>query len=184
MIKLFDSFIFTPLQRHKVNIDIAAQAQHAVDGRAAQEFFPAAARRLTQHELRDLTLAGNLDESFCNIVASGVYDLGPQVFGQHRVFLQAFHGGLSMSLGLSAILEPADQFVRESEIALRLDIDSDEVSAQTMRKPPGVTNDLTGMRARIETDHHALAGGPDGVDAVFAHILLKLLLRFLCCAAQ
>src|SRR5215469_5052063 len=108
---------------HQVNIDICTHPQHAVDNGAADELFPATARRLTQHNLRHLPLPGDLDQRFGNITTLRADDLGPQIFCEHGIRLQPPQGLFPVPLRVSTVPEPPDELASEGQVALRLDRD-------------------------------------------------------------
>src|SRR5450759_1996641 len=97
----------------QVDIDIVIHAQQAVDDRAAQQLLPGAAGWLAQDDLRDLTLACHLDQRAGDIRAAHTDDLGPQIFGEHDMLLQATLGYLSLSDRIAAIFEQAYESTHE-----------------------------------------------------------------------
>src|SRR5579885_130750 len=135
-------FLIAP--RHQVNIDIGGKTQQTIDDRAAQQFFPMATGRLSQHNLCHALFTRDLSQGFSKIAAFGTNDLGSQVFSECGMLFQTPTSLLSVSFRVTPIFEPADQFAGESEIALRLDRNSNQIGVQPMRQPPGITNDLPG----------------------------------------
>jgi len=89
---------------HQVNIKCCIQAQQAIDHRTPDELFPATARRLPQHHLRDLALFGDGKQRAGKILAARTDDLGAQILGQGSMLCQTTPGRLALLPGLAASL--------------------------------------------------------------------------------
>src|SRR5579884_2851199 len=109
-----------------MNVNVCTEPQQAIDNRATQNLLPATSCWLTQHYLRHLSFAGNLDELFSDIIALRTDDLRTQVFCEHCMLFQSTLGILPVLPCLSAILEQSSEFAPESKKALWLDRDRDQ----------------------------------------------------------
>src|SRR5215472_15612491 len=100
------------------------------------------------------------------------------------MLFQALSRFLTVLLCFAAISQPANQLACKGKVALRLDPYGDQVRMQRMSQSPGIADDLAGVRTRVETHQDTLTRCPHSLDAMFGHVLLKLLFCLLSGTSQ
>src|SRR2546430_17333895 len=98
---------------NEMYINVRTHTQDTIDDRAAQNLLPATTRRLPQHKLCHLALAGDLDQRFGNVATARTNDLCPQVFGEYSMLLQAALRSFTVLLYLTAAFDATDEFAHQ-----------------------------------------------------------------------